>query len=45
MPPHQLPHRGIAFDTAQQIIFFSRQHGGIPPGAQRAGGGSITLAI
>ena len=26
MAPHELAHRGIAFDAAQQIIFF-RRHG------------------
>jgi hypothetical protein len=33
MPPHQLAHRCVAFDAAQEFVFFGGQHG-FPPGAQ-----------
>jgi hypothetical protein len=30
MPPHQLAHRGVAFDTAKKLIFFGGQHDASP---------------
>src|SRR5215213_10041963 len=29
MPPHEPPHRGMTFDTAEQVVLF-RSHGGSP---------------
>jgi hypothetical protein len=45
MAPHQLAHRRIAFDAAQQIVFFRRHHREFlqRPGARLSG--SIILAI
>jgi hypothetical protein len=36
MPPHELAHRRIAFDTAQEIVFFRRHHGNFLQRARRA---------
>jgi hypothetical protein len=32
MPPHQLPHRSVAGDAAQQFVFFPGHRN--PPAAQ-----------
>ena len=32
VPAHDLAHRRIALDAAQQVIFLLRHHGGVTPG-------------
>ncbi len=34
---HQVPHRSVAFDAAQQVVFFGGQHGDLRDGAVRLG--------
>jgi hypothetical protein len=45
VPAHELTHRRIAFDAAQQIVFLSRHHRDFLRRPQPGLKGSIILAI